>query len=87
LGFGFFGWDDYGGGYFVLVFEVEELDALGAAAGGADGFGVDADDRTNSTDDHELTDVPYGAHQTWNRPPRAVGGWLMVTVCQFVPLT
>ena len=25
-------------------FEVEEFDAVGAAAGGADGFGVDADD-------------------------------------------
>jgi hypothetical protein len=32
LGFGFFWGDDYGGGYFVLVFEVEELDARGAAA-------------------------------------------------------
>jgi hypothetical protein len=42
LGFGFFWGDDYGGGYFVLVFQVQELDALGAAAGGADGFGVDA---------------------------------------------
>jgi hypothetical protein len=30
--------DDYGGGYFVLVFEVEQLDARGAAASGADGF-------------------------------------------------
>jgi hypothetical protein len=46
LGFGFFGRDDYGR-YFVLILEVEELDALGAAAGGADGFGVDADDLPN----------------------------------------
>jgi hypothetical protein len=30
-GFGFFWGDDYGHGYFVLVFEVEELYALGAA--------------------------------------------------------
>jgi hypothetical protein len=44
LGFGFFWGNDYGGGYFVLVFEVEELDAHGAAAGGSYGFGVDADD-------------------------------------------
>jgi hypothetical protein len=44
LGLGFFWGDDDGGGYFVLILEVEEFDALGAAAGGADGFGVDADD-------------------------------------------
>jgi hypothetical protein len=44
LGFGFFGGNDDGGGDFVLGFEVEELDALGAATGGADGFGIDADD-------------------------------------------
>ena len=54
LGLGFFWWDDYGGGYLVLGFEVEELDALGAAAGGADGFGVDADDLAELADDHEL---------------------------------
>ena len=53
LGFGFFRGDDDGGGDFVLVFEVEELDALGAAAGGADGFGVDADDLA------ELADAPW----------------------------
>jgi hypothetical protein len=41
VGFGFFWRDDSGGGYFVLVFEVEELDAHGAAAGGADGFRVE----------------------------------------------
>jgi hypothetical protein len=44
LYFGFFGWNDDGGGDFVLGFEVEQPDALGGAAGGADGFGVDADD-------------------------------------------
>jgi hypothetical protein len=38
--------DDYGGGSFILVFQVEELDAQGAAAGGSYGFGVDADDLT-----------------------------------------
>jgi hypothetical protein len=54
LGLGFFGWDDDGGGDLVLVFEVEELDALGAATGGADGFGVDADDLAELADDHEL---------------------------------
>jgi hypothetical protein len=46
LGFGFFGGDDYGCGYFVLIFEVEEFNAHGAAAGGADGFGIDPDDLT-----------------------------------------
>jgi hypothetical protein len=44
VGVSLFRGHDYGGGYFVLVFEVEEFDAHGAAAGGADGFGVDADD-------------------------------------------
>ena len=57
MGFGFFRGDDYGGGYFVLGFEVEELDALGAAAGGADGFGVDADDLAELADDHEFGGV------------------------------
>jgi hypothetical protein len=59
LGFGFFGGDDDGGGYFVLVFEVEQLDALGAAAGGADGFGVDADDLAELADDHQLAGVVH----------------------------
>jgi hypothetical protein len=44
LGFGFFWRDDDGGRYFVLGFDVEELNALDPATGGADGFGVDADD-------------------------------------------
>jgi hypothetical protein len=35
LDFGLFGGDDDGGGYFVVGVEVEELDAGGAAAGGA----------------------------------------------------
>ena len=51
---GFLGGDDDGGGDFVLVFEVEQLDALGGAAGGADGLGVDADDLAVLADDHEL---------------------------------
>jgi hypothetical protein len=54
VGFWLLRGDDYGGGYFVLGFEVEELDALGTAAGGADGFGVDADDLAELADDHEL---------------------------------
>src|ERR1700722_11937918 len=54
LGFGFFWGDYYGGGYFVLGVEVEEFDALGAAAGCSDGFGVDADDLAELADDHEL---------------------------------
>ena len=40
----FFGRNDYGGGDLVFGLEVEEADALGGAAGGADGLGVDADD-------------------------------------------
>jgi len=44
LGFGVFGGDGHGGGDLVVVVEAEEADAGGGAAGGADGFGVDADD-------------------------------------------
>jgi hypothetical protein len=36
LDLGVFGGDDYGGGYLVVGVEVEELDAGGGAAGGAD---------------------------------------------------
>jgi hypothetical protein len=54
LGFGFFWRDYYGGGYFVVAVEVEEFDSAGGAAGGADGFGVDADDLAELADDHEL---------------------------------
>jgi hypothetical protein len=54
VGFSTSSGDEYGGGYFVLGFEVEELDALGATAGGADGFGIDADDLAELADDHEL---------------------------------
>jgi len=43
--------DDDGSGHFVLVFEIEQLDPLGAAAGGADGFRVDADDLAELADD------------------------------------
>ena len=42
--FGVFGGDGHGGGYLVVLVEVDELDALGAAAGGSDLPGVDADD-------------------------------------------
>ena len=57
LGFGVFGGDGHGGGYFVAVFEVEELYAAGAAAGGADGLGVDADDLAELADEHHLGGV------------------------------
>jgi hypothetical protein len=46
--------DDYGGAYFVLAFEVEEVDALGATVGSADGFDVDADNLAELADDHEF---------------------------------
>ena len=42
------------GGYFVLGFEVDKLDPVGAAGRGAGGFGVDADDLAELADDHEL---------------------------------
>jgi hypothetical protein len=35
-------------GVLVVGVEVEELDAGGATAGGADGLGVDADDRSRN---------------------------------------
>ena len=56
-GFGVFGGDDHGGGYLVVGVEVEELDAHGGAAGGADGLGVDADDLAELADDHHLGGV------------------------------
>jgi hypothetical protein len=74
LSFGVFGGDGYGGGYFVVVVEVEEFDAGGGAAGGADGFGVDADDFAELGDEHhfggfvdeldggDLTDFEGGLH-------------------------
>ena len=55
--FGVFGGDDGGGGYFVVGFEVEEMDARGAAAGGADALGVDADDLAELADHHHLRGV------------------------------
>lgn len=57
MGFGVFGGDGHGGGDLVVVVEVEEADALGGAAGGADGFGVDADDFAELADDHDLGGV------------------------------
>src|ERR1700689_1436484 len=56
-GLGVFGGDDDGGGDLVVGFEVEELDAGGGAAGGADGFGVDADDFAELADEHHLGGV------------------------------
>ena len=57
LGFGVFGGDDDGGGDLVVGVEVEELDAGGGAAGGADGLGVDADDLAELADEHHLGGV------------------------------
>ena len=57
LDFGVFRGDDYGGGYFVVGVEVEELDAGGAAAGFADGLGVDADDFAEVGDEHHFGGV------------------------------
>src|SRR6185437_16707713 len=56
-GLGVFGRDDDGGGDLVVGVEVEELDAGGGAAGGADGFGVDADDFAELADEHHLGGV------------------------------
>ena len=57
MGFGVFGGDGHGGGYFVVGVEVEELDSGGGAAGGADGLGVDANDLAVLADDHHLGGV------------------------------
>ena len=55
VAFGAFVWGDYhGGGYLVVVVEVEELDAHGGSAGVADLLGVDADDLAELADDHHL---------------------------------
>ena len=55
--FGVFWGDGHGGGDAVVVVEVDEFDAGGGAAGGADGFGVDADDFAELRDDHEFGGV------------------------------
>src|ERR1700679_2233204 len=57
LALGVLGGDDHGGGYFVVGVEVEELDAHGGSTGGANGFGVDADDLAELGDDHHLGGV------------------------------
>ena len=57
LGFGVFGGDGDGGGDFVVGVKVEEFDAGGGAAGGADGFGVDADDLAELGDEHHFGGV------------------------------
>ena len=57
MGFGVFGGDDDGGGDLVVGVEVEELDAGGGAAGGADGLGVDADDLAELADEHHFRGV------------------------------
>src|SRR5439155_16795926 len=59
LGLGFFGGDDDGGGYLVVAVEVEEFDAAGGAAGGADALGVDADDLAELADQHQLAGLVY----------------------------
>jgi hypothetical protein len=52
---GFFFWgQDYGCGYAVAGFHVQEADALGVAAGFADGFGIHADDFAVLADQHDL---------------------------------
>jgi hypothetical protein len=56
-GFGVFWGDYHGGGYFVVGVEVQEFDAHGGAAGGSDGFGVDADDFAELADDHHFGGV------------------------------
>ena len=50
----FFGGDDYGGGYAVAWLQVQEADALGVAAGFADGLRIHADDFAVVADEHDL---------------------------------
>jgi hypothetical protein len=51
----FFFWgQDYGGGYAVAGFHVEEADALRVAADLADGFGIHANDFAVLADQHYL---------------------------------
>ena len=61
----FFGWNDDGGGYFVVGFEVEQAYALCGAAGGTDRFGVDADDLAELADDHQFASLvqPAGSRR------------------------
>src|SRR5205814_10223081 len=53
----FVGRDDNGGGDLVVWLQVEQTHALGGAAGGANGLGVDADDLAELADDHQLRSV------------------------------
>ncbi len=46
--------NDDRGGNLVFIFEMQQADALGGAAGGADGLGIDADDLAVLADDHQL---------------------------------
>ena len=57
VGLWVFGWDDGGAGDLVVGLEVQEADAGGGAAGGADALGVDADDLAELADDHHLGGV------------------------------
>ena len=50
----FFRSQDYGGGYPVAGLHLQEADALGVAAGFADGFGIHADDFAVLADQHYL---------------------------------
>src|SRR5580658_9166070 len=58
IGF-FFRGQDYGGGYAVTGFHVQEANALGVAAGFADGFGIHADDFAVLADQHHLRILVY----------------------------
>jgi hypothetical protein len=49
--------DYHGGGYLIVGVEVEEADAHCCSAGGADGFGVDADNLAELGDDHHFRGV------------------------------
>ena len=50
----FFRSQDYGGGYPVAGLHLQEADALGVAAGFADGFGIHANDFAVVADQHYL---------------------------------
>src|SRR5581483_1388466 len=52
-----FGWNDHGGGYLVLIFQIEQAHALRSAARRAHSLGIDADDLAPLADDHQFAGV------------------------------
>src|SRR5580692_7420939 len=60
----FLGWNDDRSGDLVIIFKIEQTNALRGAAGGADCLGVDTDDFAVLTDDHQFAGVVHQLNGT-----------------------